>query len=143
VSHFERSLKPVLDPTCDNLHYEELQGHACGAPGRPALAGLVQWVHGQHAGDALNDRGVPRHRRPGCRESRRNWRGSLARCLDSACALAVTWQLEEAGPKQDQLNSSVHAFRGTPLGAGVSMSMPYLWRAGMVVLIVNAVQVVG
>jgi len=34
--------------------------------------------------------------------------------LDSACAPAVTWQLEEAGQKQDQLNQSVHASRGTP-----------------------------
>jgi hypothetical protein len=35
-------------------------------------------------GDALNGREAPRRRRPGRRESRRSWRGSLARCLSAA-----------------------------------------------------------
>ena len=35
--------------------------------------------------------------------------------LDTTCAPALTWQLSEAGPKQDQPNRCVHAFRGTPL----------------------------
>ena len=34
---------------------------------------------------------------------------------------AVTWQLQEAGPKQDQPNRSVHTFRGTPV---LSVSLP-------------------
>jgi hypothetical protein len=34
--------RPMPTPTCDNFLYEELQGHAYGAPDRPALAGLVQ-----------------------------------------------------------------------------------------------------
>ncbi len=37
--------------------------------------------------------------------------------LDSASAPAITWQLEEAGQKQDQPNQSVHAFRGTASAA--------------------------
>ena len=33
------------------------QGHAFGAPGRPAMAGLVQEARAAQRGDALNDRG--------------------------------------------------------------------------------------
>lgn len=53
----------------------DFQGHAYGAPGRPALAGLVQWAQ-EHREDALNDPGVPRRRRPGAGESRRSWRAA-------------------------------------------------------------------
>jgi hypothetical protein len=80
VSHIKRSRAQRVPVCCDNFLYQRLQGHAFGAPGRLAPAGLVQWAR-RHAGMRWTIRGVPRRRRPGLRGVSPLWGGSFARCL--------------------------------------------------------------
>jgi hypothetical protein len=43
--------------------------------------------------------------------------------LDRACAPGVTWQLSRSEDRNDQLNHSVHALRGTPRGSTVGYAV--------------------
>jgi hypothetical protein len=71
------------------------------------LAEGAQDVHGE----ALNEPGSARRKRPGCRGSRRRWRGSLARCLqrESAPARAAAPPRRYPAPRR-----STHPHRHAP-----------------------------
>jgi hypothetical protein len=57
---------------------------------------------------------ITRRARAAGRSPRRGLAALRGLRLDSACALAVTWQPQGSETKRDQLNSKVHAFSGNP-----------------------------
>jgi hypothetical protein len=76
VSHIKRSRTCVCFLACDNFLYERLQGHAFGAPGRPAPAKFGR-------GNASRSKGCPTRR--GDHASAGRDRGQVADSGRAAC----------------------------------------------------------